>query len=711
MSARPTAESTRREIASYYLKDYDGFLKRRYQLGTEHNQDTKTWDRLYDAFRARCSRLHKRRKLEGVKKKPDYKEEWESYVGDVFPASDDEDDDHHPDELSGPTSPQHPRPATPSQSSSAVHDDSSSSPSSMSSSSSRPAQLPHVRHREEKDPRSQTASAVHHPPVPPDAALQRRGKDERKTDSAPDLSTSSAAASDRLQQPSQKVSMQDFLRALLPKIVEAQQVLLEPFLAKFLTAQQSQLELLQRHFAPPVDEELALSFGCRSCDSLKRQLEDAATNAVRRDAAYRPSRLLDSMPDHLSDVVPGVKEVWIEGDGQCALRAVAVGVWPSLGRGEDDERVADVRRDLLGELQRWSVGKWMNVVPGYGVRGLVVDDLEDDDRRTSYDFYLQYLSDPMHRSTHLDHAIFYLASSFYRVEFIIVALLTESRNKPSLYHRRINMVADNRRTIVVSHSHEHYSLLDIKAADTASLNALLSLPLQVQTSRWVDRDWCRWKANEVREEQSISEDEGEKERPSSPPPPSSVPVVPATSQSSLLSQIVKELQDDEMDVAAPLSDHRGIPRPSLPLSQSPDDARHSEDSGQPMVSSSLQETSSQDAPGPQQDRFANDASRRDGKARKRRRLSAAADADQADHEEQPACPTALSPTAALPPVESVPTDEKARSDGDESIAHADDEARVQSLRSHNRFYRPPRTKNIPASGGAGRRARSPSGAG
>jgi hypothetical protein len=105
-----------------------------------------------------------------------------------------------------------------------------------------------------------------------------------------------------------------------PPAVQAQQVLLEPFLAKFLTAQQSQLELLQRHFAPPADEELALSFGCRSCDSLKRQLEDAAQDAVqqRQDVVYHPSRLLDSTPEHLSDVVPGVKEVWIDGDGQCA---------------------------------------------------------------------------------------------------------------------------------------------------------------------------------------------------------------------------------------------------------------------------------------------------------------------------------------------------------------------------------------------------------
>jgi hypothetical protein len=82
------------------------------------------------------------------------------------------------------------------------------------------------------------------------------------------------------------------------------------------------------------------------------------------DVVYHPSRLLDSTPEHLHCVVPGVKKVWIDGDGQCALRAVAVGLWPSLGNGEDDERVADVRRDLLGELQRWSAGKWMNVVPG-----------------------------------------------------------------------------------------------------------------------------------------------------------------------------------------------------------------------------------------------------------------------------------------------------------------------------------------------------------
>jgi hypothetical protein len=147
----------------------------------------------------------------------------------------------------------------------------------------------------------------------------------------------------------------------------------------------------------------------------------------------------------------------------------------------------------------------MNVIPGYGVRELVVDGLGDEDPRTSYDFYQQYLSDPAHQCTHLDHAIFYLASSFFHVEFIIVALLSDGRDNPSLYHRRINMVADSRRTIVVSHSHHHYNLLDVKAGDTVSLTTLLNLPLHVQTARWMDRDWCWGMANKERVVVSVEE--------------------------------------------------------------------------------------------------------------------------------------------------------------------------------------------------------------
>jgi hypothetical protein len=339
----------------------------------------------------------------------------------------------------------------------------------------------------------------------------------------------------------------------------------------------------------------------------------------------------------------------------------------------------------------------MNVVPGYGVRGLVVDDLSNEDRRTSYDFYVQYLSDPMLRSTHLDHAIFYLASSFYRVEFIIVALLTENRNKPSLYHRRINLGADSRRTIVVSHSHEHYSLLAIKAADTASLNALLSLPLQVQTSRWEDRDWSRWKANEPRVEESISDDEEQCPPPSSP-------------SSSSLSQIVKAYQDDEIDNVSNIV----APRPSRSLSQLPNDARQGDDGGQSTASSSRQVISFQmpaEAAGVQQDRSAKNARGRDEKARKRRSSSfASADRDKVPDGELPAYPgsldnpMALLPSVARPAGDSAPTVKNARGDHDDSVAHADEDARVQSIRSHNRVYSPSVSKSIPISARARRRA-------
>jgi hypothetical protein len=208
--------------------------------------------------------------------------------------------------------------------------------------------------------------------------------DQRRPRNGPSSSTSS-------RQPlSHDAVVRDVLQSVLPKLMEAQQSLMEP---------------LHRLIAPLVDEEVALSFGCRSCEQLKRQLRDATHRRLEEVASYDASRLR-STPRHLQDLIPGIAEVWIDPDGQCALRAVAVGVNPSLATGDDNERVADVRRDLLGELRRWSVGKWMNVVPSYGVRALVVDDLGDDDRRTSYDIYLRYLSESMHQRTHLDHAIF-----------------------------------------------------------------------------------------------------------------------------------------------------------------------------------------------------------------------------------------------------------------------------------------------------------------
>jgi hypothetical protein len=248
----------------------------------------------------------------------------------------------------------------------------------------------------------------------------------------------------------------------------------------------------------------------------------------------------------------------------------------------------------------------------------------------------------------------------------------------------------------------------------------------VQTSRWEDRDWRRWKANQPREEENIPDDEDQSPQ-LQPPPPSSAPAVAAPSQSSSLSQIVKGYQEDEMDhvsnVAAPSSDHRDITRPSLPLSQPPNDAQQGDGGGQAMISSSRPEISFQlpaeardeDAAGVRQDRVDKNARSRDRKARKRRSSSAAADANCADRDKAlngeltayPGSldnPTALSPTAARRAGDSAPIVKRARGDHDDRIAHAEDEARVHSLQSRNRFYRPSVSERISVSGGAGRRA-------
>jgi hypothetical protein len=278
----------------------------------------------------------------------------------------------------------------------------------------------------------------------------------------------------------------DVLQAVLPKMIEVQQSLLEPI----------------RHLiSSVVDDGAAMQFGCRSCEELTRQLQSAKRP---QGTSYDTSRLRGT-PSHLRGLLPNVKEVLIKPDGLCSLRAIAVGLYSSLTDEEEELRVIEVRQNLLDELQRWTIERWMNMIPGYGVRELVVDNLVDDDMRTSFDIYKEYLSDPTHQRTHLDHAIFYLASSFYHVEFFIVAHLSQGGRSSSLYHRRINLVADSRRTIVVSHSFEHYNLLDIKADDIASLATLLQLPQHVQTSRWTDRDWCRWKDTQRKHEIDVNE--------------------------------------------------------------------------------------------------------------------------------------------------------------------------------------------------------------
>ena len=53
MSSPPTVDSTRQQIAAYYNVNYHDFLSHRKRL-KDSGDTTKTWDRLYDAFRSHC---------------------------------------------------------------------------------------------------------------------------------------------------------------------------------------------------------------------------------------------------------------------------------------------------------------------------------------------------------------------------------------------------------------------------------------------------------------------------------------------------------------------------------------------------------------------------------------------------------------------------------------------------------------------------------
>ena len=180
-----------------------------------------------------------------------------------------------------------------------------------------------------------------------------------------------------------------------------------------------------------------------------------------------------SLPDWLQDVLPGHQCINVEGDGRCWLRCICMGVEPDKPLTE--ERLDQVRHQLHDQLCRWGAHRWMQHVPLYSLRDMLVADLSATDPRTSYDVYKQYLSEPAYLRKHLDHAVFYLASSLFDVEFIIVARLQGTSHHPLVYHRRINEAVRAKRTIVVAHYSDHYELVDGCTDD--ALGKLLQLPL------------------------------------------------------------------------------------------------------------------------------------------------------------------------------------------------------------------------------------------
>ena len=212
---------------------------------------------------------------------------------------------------------------------------------------------------------------------------------------------------------------------------------------------------------------------------------------------FSSSAHLLPLPDWLSHVIPNHQSIKVDGDGRCWLRCICMGVEPD--REVTEERLERVRCQLYDELCRWGPHRWMQHVPLYSVRDMLVGDMEASESRTSYDVYKEYLSLPAYTHKHLDHAVFYLASSLFNVEFVIVARLQGTSNHPLIYHRRINEAVRPRCTIVVAHYSEHYELINVCTDD--ALSRLLQLPLLTPWGKVRDLDYERLQRQTVKKQE------------------------------------------------------------------------------------------------------------------------------------------------------------------------------------------------------------------
>ena len=143
-------------------------------------------------------------------------------------------------------------------------------------------------------------------------------------------------------------------------------------------------------------------------------------------------------PEWLNTIIPGHQRVVIEGDGRYWLRCICVGVEP--GKVLIERQLQHVRVQLYEELCRWGTLRWIQHVPLYSLRDILVSRLAEDDDRTSYDLYKEYLSLSDHTYRHLDHVVLYIASALLNVEFIIVARLQGTSHHPPSYHRRTQAI-------------------------------------------------------------------------------------------------------------------------------------------------------------------------------------------------------------------------------------------------------------------------------
>ena len=212
---------------------------------------------------------------------------------------------------------------------------------------------------------------------------------------------------------------------------------------------------------------------------------------------FAPSVHLLPLPDWLMDVIPGHQSVKVDGDGRCWLRCICMGAEPN--KEVTEERLEHVRSQLYDELCHWGPHRWMQHVPLYSVRDMLVVDLEANEPRTSYAVYKEYLSLPTFSHKHLDHAVFYLASSLFNVEFVLVARLQGTSHDPLIYHRRINEAVRPKCTIVVAHYSEHYELVNVCSDD--ALSRLLQLPLLTSWGKARDMDYERLQRQTVKKQE------------------------------------------------------------------------------------------------------------------------------------------------------------------------------------------------------------------
>jgi hypothetical protein len=161
----------------------------------------------------------------------------------------------------------------------------------------------------------------------------------------------------------------------------------------------------------------------------------------------------------------------ITGDGLCWLRTIAAIADPTAVL--DKARLETVRAELQQQLLEWGEERWMQTVPWHNVRDWLWGESE---RRTgaqaqgSYDMCAYLLG----LDRWFGHAVFYLASCRYRIEFFLIGYLSGIQQ---VYHRHVLATPMARTKAVVWHSEQHYDPIVLSADNAAAaFDAIWALP-------------------------------------------------------------------------------------------------------------------------------------------------------------------------------------------------------------------------------------------